>query len=53
MGEGKIAFVTTAGQVFLVANDQVMSKRPTGVLLYIGKIHAILAVWNQSIRKFV
>ena len=28
-------------------------KRPTGVLLYIGKIHAILQVWNQSIRKSV
>jgi hypothetical protein len=28
-------------------------KRPTGVLLYIGKIHAILAVWNQSTLKFV
>ena len=28
-------------------------KRPTGVLLYIEKIHAILAVWNQSTLKFV
>jgi arylsulfatase A-like enzyme len=28
-------------------------KRPTGVLLCIGKIHAILAVWNQSTLKFV
>ena len=28
-------------------------KRPTGVLLYIEKIHAILAVWNQSTQKFV
>jgi len=28
-------------------------KRPTGVLLYIEKIHAILQVWNQSILKFV
>jgi hypothetical protein len=24
-----------------------------GVLLYIEKIHAILAVWNQSTLKFV
>ena len=31
----------------------VKSKRPTGVLLYIEKIHAILAVWNQSTQKFV
>ena len=28
-------------------------KRPTGVLLYIEKIHAILQVWNQSTRKFI
>ena len=30
-----------------------LRKRPTGVLLYIGKIHAILQVWNQSTLKFV
>ena len=30
-----------------------VGKRPMGVLLYIEKIHAILAVWNQSTLKFV